>query len=161
MRQKTRWLHGIAFEGWDRLGWSRAPAEIWMRWRDRRGPMTALVLAMAYMLLLVSTVVLVASALGFDRTVEITPVLWWLLALNFISLIWRAGMRSIFTAREYGWREGLRSIGRIPVANIIAIMAGRRAITGYVRSLAGDPVQWDKTEHDDHVAHLEPQERPT
>ncbi len=46
VRQKTRWIHGIAFQGWDRLGWHGRPAEIWMRIRDRRGPLTALVLAL-------------------------------------------------------------------------------------------------------------------
>lgn len=56
VRQKARWVHGIALQGWDRLGWGpggatspggfgRRLAEGWMRLRDRRGPMAALVLA--------------------------------------------------------------------------------------------------------------------
>ncbi|QYU70539.1 glycosyl transferase family protein [Leptolyngbya sp. 15MV] len=51
VRQKTRWLHGIAFQSWDRLGWRAHPADFWMRLRDRRGPLTALVLAVAYLAL--------------------------------------------------------------------------------------------------------------
>ena len=46
-RQKTRWIHGIALQEWDRLGWSRHPVEVWMSLRDRRGPLIALVLAAA------------------------------------------------------------------------------------------------------------------
>ena len=36
---------------------------------------------------------------------------------------------------------------RIPLANVIAIMAGRRALVAYVRTLRGAAVTWDKTAH--------------
>src|SRR5918998_4839847 len=38
VRQKARWLGGIALAGWDRLGWRGGIGERWMRVRDRRGP---------------------------------------------------------------------------------------------------------------------------
>ena len=44
VRQKARWIHGIALQGWDRLGWSGDIGERWMLLRDRRGPFTALLL---------------------------------------------------------------------------------------------------------------------
>ena len=44
------------------------------------------------------------------------------------------------------------SLLRIPVANIIAIMAGRRALFAYVRTLRGADVSWDKTTHRSHPA---------
>ncbi|WP_435418415.1 glycosyl transferase family protein [Parerythrobacter aurantius] len=150
VRQKTRWLHGIAFQGWERLGWSRSVAECWMRMRDRRGPFSALVLATAYLLVLLGALSLGLAATGMAPAIESSPLLTALLAVNFASLLWRAVMRAGFTAREYGWREGLRSVLRIPVANIISIMAGRRAVIAYVGSLAGGQVRWDKTEHRDH-----------
>ncbi len=56
VRQKTRWVHGIAFQSWDRLGWSSNPADLWMRLRDRRGPLTALVLASAYFLVFIAAI---------------------------------------------------------------------------------------------------------
>jgi hypothetical protein len=55
-------------------------------------------------------------------------VLATLLVANLASFAWRALMRFAFTAREYGWREGLMAVVRIPLANVIAIMAGRRAL---------------------------------
>jgi len=61
-------------------------------------------------------------------------------------------MRFAFTAREFGCGEGLLAVVRIPIANIIAIMAGRRAVTAYIRSLMGRPPQWDKTPHFIHPA---------
>ena len=48
VRQKARWLGGIALAGWDRLGWSGGIGERWMRMRDRRGPLAALLLLAAY-----------------------------------------------------------------------------------------------------------------
>lgn len=152
VRQKTRWLHGIAFQGWERLGWSRSPAECWMRMRDRRGPFAALVLALAYVLVLLSGVSLALSASGLAPAIVVSPVLWWLLLFNLASLVWRALFRFAFTAREYGWAEGGRAILRIPVANIIAIMAGRRAFVAYLRSLGGKQPRWDKTDHHFHPA---------
>jgi len=53
--------------------------------------------------------------------------------------------------------EGLRAILRIPVANLIAILAGRRALLAYVRSLKGAKPVWDKTRHHTHPAMLLPE----
>ena len=64
VRQKTRWVHGIALQGWDRTGWSGGLIEGWMRARDRRGPLTALVLLMGYTLLAL-TLVLASAKKSF------------------------------------------------------------------------------------------------
>jgi bacteriophage N4 adsorption protein B len=153
VRQKTRWVHGIAFQSWDRLGWSRRPLDVWMALRDRRGPLTAVVLATAYLLLAIETILLAGQAAGLQRPVLSSDWFDVLLTLTLFGCVWRAVMRFAFTAREYGPVDGLRSILRIPVANIIAIIAGRRAIASYVRSLRGFAIQWDKTRHDLHPVH--------
>ncbi len=156
VRQKTRWVHGIAFQGWDRLGWSLHPVELWMRMRDRRGPLTAIVLAAAYLLLLIALILWASEWFGYGRHWIDDPVLEMLVAVNFASFVWRAGIRFAFTAREYGVAEGLRAVARIPVANVIAIMAGRRALFAYVASLAGAAPRWDKTDHHAHPAQMAP-----
>jgi adsorption protein B len=150
VRQKTRWIHGIALQGWDHLGWSKRPVELWMRMRDRRGPLTAIVLSAAYLLLVIAGVLWLAGLFGLGRPWDFDPALKLLIAVNSVSFAWRAAMRFVFTTREYGAPEGLRAVLRIPVANIIAIIAGRRALFGYVRSLGGAQPQWDKTRHDAH-----------
>lgn len=152
VRQKTRWIHGIAFQGWVRLGWRAHAGDLWMRLRDRRGPFTALVLAAAYLLLLLAALSWALALAGFAEPVAPSPMLQTVLWINFASLIWRLAMRFGFTAREYGTAEGLRAILRVPVSNIIAIMAGRRAFAAYVRSLGGAVPQWDKTPHQHHPA---------
>ena len=61
-------------------------------------------------------------------------------------------LRFVFTAREYGWREGVLAVLRVHVSNVIAIIAGRRALFAYVRALRGGVVNWDKTTHLAHPA---------
>ena len=155
VRQKTRWVHGIAFQAWDRLGWpSWRPAELWMRLRDRRGPFTALTLAVAYLLLILSAAAWALQSVGAGEPLRITAELQLVLILNFASFVWRVCWRFAFTTREYGIEEDLRAIIRIPVANIIAIMAGRRALLAYIASLRGGSLAWDKTSHSAHPVYM-------
>lgn len=152
VRQKSRWVLGIALLGWDRVGWSGGGSEIWMRARDRRGPLTALVLLAGYALVLLTGLMGLAMLFGLTEPVPLTPLLKALLIANALALVWRVAMRFGFTAREYGWAEGLRAVLRLPLANVIAIIAGRRAVLAYIRTLGGRVAAWDKTEHDVHPA---------
>jgi adsorption protein B len=56
-------------------------------------------------------------------------------------------MRGHFTARWYGLRAALLSLPRAFVANVIAMLAARRAVLLYWRMLRSGEVVWDKTEH--------------
>jgi adsorption protein B len=53
-------------------------------------------------------------------------------------------MRACFTSSAYGFREGLLSIPRLFIANMIAILAALRALTIH---LGGGAKRWDKTRH--------------
>lgn len=152
VRQKARWVHGIALQGWDRIGWGGGIAETWMRLRDRRGPLAALVLACGYAFFLLFGLFALLDGLGMERPWAADPLLAVLVLANLASFAWRALLRLAFTAREHGLAEGLRAVLRIPVANVIAIMAGRRALAAYCRSLRGEVPSWDKTRHEVHPA---------
>lgn len=154
VRQKTRWIHGIAFQGWDRLGWSGSLAETWMALRDRRGPLTALVLTAAYLLLALDAMLVLAQLAGWVPSLPINNTQRWLLGFGLVALAWRGLLRALFVGHEYGAAEAVRAVLRIPIANVIAIMAARRALVAYVRSLGGIPATWDKTEHLVHPASL-------
>lgn len=152
VRQKTRWVHGIALQGWDRTGWEGGAAEGWMRARDRRGPLTALVLLLGYTLLVLTMALAFAVSLGLAEPTPLSPLLAALLTANLGFFAWRTAWRFAFTARNYGFAEGLLAVLRIPVTNVVAIMAGRRAVAAYAGSLMGHGVRWDKTNHSDHPA---------
>lgn len=158
VRQKTRWIHGIALQSWDRMGWMGKPVDVWMSLRDRRGPLVALVLTAAYVLLIVEGVLMPFRAMDMLPGDLVPPYAHMLATVSFVGLLWRMSMRFAFSAREYGIAEGFRAVARIPVANIITIMAGRRALLAYGRSLRGIKVVWDKTPHLVHPV-LNPGER--
>ena len=144
VRQKARWIGGIAFAGWDDLGWRGGLGERWMRMRDRRGPLAALLMAAGYLAAFLWTEVGMASAMGADVAVAVSPALAWLLKANALLLGWRLLMRCSFTTAAYGLRQGLLSLPRTVVANWIAILAARRALQIHSR---GGAKQWDKTHH--------------
>jgi adsorption protein B len=152
VRQKTRWIHGIAFQGWERLGWAGRAVDVWMALRDRRGPMTALVLTAGYVLMLMEGALHLASMTGWYAPPPLQPGVQAMLTVCVCGMVWRAAMRFVFTAREYGLGEGLLAVLRIPVANMVAIFASRRALLSYFRSLRGGLIVWDKTFHDLHPA---------
>jgi len=144
VRQKARWIGGIAFAGWERLGWRGGLGECWMRMRDRRAPLAAMLLLAGYVAALLWAEIALAAALGAPIAVPISPILAKLAWINCWLLGWRMAMRAGFTTAEHGWREGLRSIPRVLVANAIAILAVRRALM--IHS-SGGPRRWDKTRH--------------
>jgi adsorption protein B len=142
--QKARWLGGIALSGWDRLGWSGRMGERWMRMRDRRGPLAALLLIAAYTAAFLWSQIWLARLLGAPVEVRLDPALTALLTINAWLLAWRVLMRMAFTASAYGWEEGLLAIPRLFVGNLIAVLAAFRALALHVR---GRPPKWDKTRH--------------
>lgn len=147
VRQKARWIAGIALSGWDRLGWRGGFAERWMRLHDRRALLAAAVLLAAYTALLVNGAVGTASNLAGIPLTPLPDALATMLLVSAFLLFWRLFVRAFFTTRAYGWREGARSIPRALLANVIALMAARRAVTIYRRSRRDGVVRWDKTDH--------------
>ncbi|WP_308515290.1 glycosyl transferase family protein [Sphingomonas flavescens] len=144
VRQKARWLGGIALTGWDRLGWSGGLGERWMRMRDRRGPLAAVLLLAAYLAALLWSQLWLAEALGAPVQARMNPTLTLLLTVNAWLLAWRVLMRFWFTKSAYGWVEGFFSIPRLFVGNVIAMLAAARALSIHLR---GGAKRWDKTRH--------------
>lgn len=149
VRQKARWMTGIALAGWDRTGWGRplAIGDHWMRMRDRRAILSVMVLAAAYVSLVGWAGLALVDLWRGSSTVSIDPALAALLGLNAWLLGWRIVMRAAFVGAAYGRVEALWSIPRMVVANFIALLAARRAIWRYVGLLRGQALHWDKTAH--------------
>ena len=144
VRQKSRWIGGIALAGWERLGWRGGFGERWMRMRDRRGPLAALLLVAGYAAMLLWLQLWIATGLGAPVELVAPPVLTFLLKLNAVLLGWRILVRAGFVTATYGLGQGLLSIPRLMVGNVIAMLAVKRAIGLHA---AGGPRRWDKTLH--------------
>ena len=152
VRQKTRWLRGIALDGWDRLGWPIAPhaiwvsrlSTLWMLWRDRRGLLSAIVIFAGYTAIVTG---LVALAMGKPPLI-MHPAVVALLWFNLAMLFWRLAMRAMFARRAYGVGGGLLAILRQPISNLILVMTAWRALRDYWAGRRGMALRWDKTEHE-------------
>lgn len=147
VRQKARWMTGIALAGWDRLGWQGGLIEFWMRMRDRKAVFAAIVLTAAYACIFLTALLILGQLAGHYQPKPFGDFLLIVLAINAVLLIWRLTVRACFVARVHGKGEALISVPRTLIANIIAIMAARRAVTAYLRHILGAALSWDKTAH--------------
>ncbi|MGN7997570.1 glycosyl transferase family protein [Sphingomonas sp. 22176] len=159
VRQKARWMAGIALAGWDRTGWGR-PLDLgdhWMRMRDRRVALAMPVLAIAYAALVCWGLSSLCHALSGSRSPAQDGLLGQLVALNLLLLGWRVAMRTALVTRLHGWREARWAVPRMVVGNYIGLLAARRALWIYVGLLAGAPLRWDKTAHQFPSVSFDPQ----
>lgn len=147
VRQKTRWLTGIALAGWDRLGWKGNIAQKWMLCQDRKSIFGTIVVIAGYICLLLTAILAAAQVQGLYQPPAMRAEIIILLWLNSAFLLWRLAVRAGFVAALYGPKEALLSVPRSIVSNVIAIMAMRRACTNYLRHCFGAPLTWDKTAH--------------
>jgi adsorption protein B len=150
VKQKARWMAGIALAGWDRTGWSRhgGVLDVWMRMRDRRALIGMFILAAAYVSAVLYAIVLIAQDVsGIVPSVVISPPAA-LLGCNVALLVWRMMMRVGCTWRVYGaWEAALAPV-RFFIGNAIDLAASVLALRRYVATLNGAPPVWDKTEHE-------------
>ena len=149
VRQKARWMTGIALAGWDRTGWASpfAFGDHWMRLRDRRAPLAMLVLATAYAAMVCWALVGLAHWSAGTSPSPVSDGMAMLFLVNTVLLVWRLTMRAAFTARAYGWREAIVSPVRFLVGIAVDLMAAPRALIAYLRLLRGGPPIWHKTAH--------------
>lgn len=149
VRQKARWMTGIALAGWDRIGWGRPwqIADHWMRMRDRRALLAVIILVAAYAASLGWGMSLAGHAFAGTNLPDPGRALQLVLLVNLTLLAWRLGWRMVSTGRAYGWRESLWSVPRAFVGNAIAMLAAVRAVHRYATMLAGHAPRWDKTVH--------------
>lgn len=147
VRQKSRWITGIVLAGWDRLGWSGGIFECWMRLRDRRAVIASIILTSAYLAAILTGLFMLYGLSGGVMPELVSGNVKTLVDVNIILLFWRVAMRAYFVTHLYGWREGIISIPRTVVGNVIAIMASRRAVAQYWGIAKGQSLVWDKTAH--------------
>lgn len=112
IRQKSRWIVGIVFQGTSNLGWSRKGALNYFLWRDRRGLFAYLLSFLVNLLLLVLLAMWLVTVIAPEswRFMSILSDSWLLstlLWLNGLMLLNRLFQRAWFVTRFYGIGEGL------------------------------------------------------
>ncbi|HEX8309143.1 MAG TPA: glycosyl transferase family protein [Allosphingosinicella sp.] len=147
VRQKARWMTGIALSGWDRLGWSGGFAERWMRLRDRQSLLAAILLCAGYLALASWLVLKAWQGAGGEGPAPLPAFLSAVVTVNLALVGWRLAIRAGFTASAHGWSEGLRAVPRTAVGNVVAILAAASALSRYRALRRGGRPRWDKTAH--------------
>ncbi|WP_446900865.1 glycosyl transferase family protein [Burkholderia sp. YIM B11467] len=152
-RQRARWILGISFQGWEQLGWKGNFLTRYMFFHDRKGIVTSLFSVVAYGVLINFVSISALQQLGHVVPVSaslvtvgdwMAPLLW----VNTVMLVVRAGQRYYFVSKLNGPLQGLLSIPRMFVNNLINFYAVCRAWRIYIGHLvSGKPIAWDKTSH--------------
>ncbi|MEO8053141.1 MAG: glycosyltransferase family 2 protein, partial [Acidobacteriota bacterium] len=140
LRQRTRWVMGIALQGWERFGWAGTYSEVYWFWRDRKG--------------------LVSNPLGFIANAvfvyglatamwnRLTPLAIEITSVTLAFQILRIAIRMACVARVYGIVFALGVPLRMPYSNLLNAAATVRAVALYANArMRGLPLRWIKTEH--------------
>lgn len=153
VRQRARWMTGIALQSWRRFGWQYRQGQAYWLWRDRKGLLNHPVSVLANLLFVYGFACWLWSIEAGTPWVlahEITSRPWLppLLVLNVLLLAWRQAAQAASTGRIYGWRQALTVPLRAPWANLINCFATVRALQVYLAAYRqGRQVGWAKTQH--------------
>ncbi len=150
IRQRTRWITGIALQSWERHGWRGSWRTRYWFWRDRKGLFTN-------PLSLLTNIVFVAGVTDwFLSVISHRP---WAFATSNPAVVnlclattclqaFRLTLRSLCVARLFGAGMGVTVALRCFHANFVNCAASIFAVRNYVHSRLGrKALCWDKTEH--------------
>ncbi len=148
VRQRARWMLGIALQAPRRLGWFGNGWQRLFLLQDRLMIVCALADLVALLLALGG---LGALACGWERMMALIPTgpaAATLAGINLLLGLWRGGMRVWMTARLYGWRFASAVPLRWPLGIVVNGAAACRACVLYWSALARRRLpRWDKTAH--------------
>lgn len=153
IRQKSRWIVGIVFQGTKNLGWSPTGLLNYFLWRDRRGLIAYLLSFLVNLLLLVLlamwlVTVIFPEAWRYPSILTDSTLLTTLLWMNGLMLLNRLFQRGWFVTRYYGIVEGLLSAPRMVWSNFVNFFANLRALRQVMEMGDSRRVAWDKTTHE-------------
>jgi bacteriophage N4 adsorption protein B len=153
VRQKTRWVIGIAFQGWKTFGWEGDWRVRYLWFRDRKSLFTQQFMVLGYIVALGLLSLQLSSALFPEVYIFAPPFdddspFWYLFYANVGLLVNRLVHRHVWTCRIYGWSQLPLIIPRYLMANVINYFAVTRATLRYLKHLrTSEQIGWDKTAH--------------
>lgn len=153
VRQKSRWIIGIVFQGYVTHGWTHDWKLNYFLWRDRKGVFTNFFSFAANLILFQLLIVWLyesfwPNAYRFLSIFEDSELLILLLWINVLLMSNRIVQRTIFVTQYYGLFQGLLSLPRMLLGNFINFLANWRAIKQVIQQGNPKRVAWDKTTHD-------------
>ncbi len=153
VRQRGRWMTGIALQSWQKLGWGAGRGQAYWLWRDRKGLLNHPVSVLANLVFVYGCMGWLLSALSgvpwaMRAEIAASPWLLYLLAANAALLVWRQVATALCVAKIYGWPFAITTPLRAPWANLINCCASFRAIGMFLARLYNKrEIRWTKTLH--------------
>lgn len=152
-RQRTRWILGVAFQGWQQMGWRGDLITNYLLLRDRKGIVTAFIGLLAYFIAAnLGTFWLLREAgyelVRFPEFVQPESVTYQIFVINFWLFMNRIAQRVYFVFKLNGMEQGLLSVPRMAVSNVINFFSVCRAWKIFlIHVITGKRIAWDKTQH--------------
>lgn len=151
VRQRARWVTGIALQSWEFHGWKAPPRDLYWFWRDRKGLFGNLVVPLANLIFLYGGITWAVSAsTGHIWTLgrQLGRVQPWICLSTLGLSALQMGIRGCCVARIYGARFALGVPLRTLWGNWINCAATVIALWRFCRArLRGEPLVWVKTAH--------------
>lgn len=154
VRQKSRWIVGIVFQGHRDIGWPKGLGLKYVLYRDRKAIFTHPANLFAYVIML--NLIYLSLSYYYNETSwhfpEFMPEdswVWILVYFNALFLSSRFFHRFYFVNQHYGVFQAILSIPRLIWGNMVNLFALFRAFSQYKNAgKKQKEVKWDKTDHE-------------
>jgi len=153
VRQKSRWIAGIALQGWASLGWKGDLLTKYVLFKDRKALLTSQVNMLGYVVIVFvmayyAAIFFFPDAYHYPPLVEQGTLLWKIIFITTIFLVLRLVVRMYCVYRFYNLKRALLAVPNFVWANIINFFATNRALVMFLRYLmTGTWIKWDHTTH--------------
>lgn len=152
VKQRTRWVTGIALQGWERHGWGPNFRQGYWLWRDRKGLIGNPTSLFSNLLFVYGAVGwLIGRMTGTEWGLGAAMRMPWMLQLLAVTLTLQfihLTARAACVAQIYGYRFALGVPLRMSYGNLLNSLATLSAIYRYLRArIHKKPLVWLKTEH--------------
>jgi len=153
VKQKSRWIVGVALQGWESLGWRGDLLTKLILFRDRKSLITSQINILSYIVIFFSlgywlAVELFPEAYNFPMLVEEGTIWWNIILVDTFFMINRLCQRMYYVYVTYNFKRSLLSLPGFFWGNIINFLATNRAIYLFIKYLiTGKWIAWDHTKH--------------
>lgn len=149
IRQRTRWIMGIALQSWERHGWRGKLPHVYWFWRDRKGLLGNPISLLTNVLFGYGILTWIAAKItGHPWALARLSLHPALLASTFLIQVIQTSVRMACVTRLYGPIFALGVPIRTVCSNWVNTMATYKAVTGYLLArFRHEPLVWLKTEH--------------
>ena len=151
VKQRTRWVMGIALQSWEMNGWRDTFGQLYWLWRDRKGLVGNLVGPAASLVFFYGVVSWFANGMSDHAAGLFLNGNRWVVNTVAFSLALQAvhmALRIRFSASIYGWKFASAVPLRAVLGNTINMLSTVSAIGRYCHAKwTGRPLVWLKTDH--------------